>query len=249
MPLCLLPLLLFGLTRRDQRTAWFAGFDSTAVLLVSAFSLMALSTTYHYPLFGVVVLPIVAASIARAVPSWSAAQDEAVELKPGRINLALLPLLALSIGMLIAALPQSQSAKAPRTDGRLPYPELASRYLAKLPPGTRLYNDFGWGGFLIQSLYPQQTVFIDGRVDLYRDRIFDDYLRIDSLQAGWQALLTRYRINAVIIRNGSPLDGALAADEHWSAPYRDGLAVVYVTAVPAAGPVETVQRPPSTSGW
>ncbi|MDP3293679.1 MAG: hypothetical protein Q8M37_02935 [Nevskia sp.] len=158
-----------------------------------------------------------------------------------------LPLLALSIGMLIAAPPQSQSTKAPRTDGRLPYPELASRYLAKLPPGTRLYNDFGWGDFLIQSLHPQQTVFIDGRVDLYRDRIFDDYMRIDSLQAGWQALLTRYRINAVIIRNGSPLDGALAADEHWSAPYRDGLAVVYVTAVPAAGPVETVQRQPPTS--
>ena len=93
---------------------------------------------------------------------------------------------------------------------------------------------------------PGKFGFIDGRVDLYRDRIFEDHLHIAALLPGWQDLLKRYRVNAVIVRSGSPLDGALAADEHWTLGYRDPLAVVYTTAMEAGGPAEAVQAAPAT---
>lgn len=248
LPAVLLPLLLFGLARdHDDDSPWYRRIDVTPAILVIAFTLMALNAKYHFPLFGIAVLPIVAAALARAVPAWSRQQDEPVAVAEGRVLAALALPLCLLIPVLMSQLPQAQSTAAPRTDGRLPYPELAARYLATLPVGTRLYNDFGWGGFLIQRLYPQQTVFIDGRVDLYRDRIFDDHLRVDSLQPGWQQLLKRYQVGAVIIRNGSALDAALAADSDWTVGHRDPLAVVYRTADEPGGPAETVQAFPQLS--
>ncbi len=110
---------------------------------------------------------------------------------------------------------------------RSSFPVAAAGYLAGRPP-LRLYNSYKWGGYLIWSLYPRQRVFIDGRADAYPHQVFQDYLAVERLDPGWEGVLARYRVDAVLYHRGSALCAALARSEEWQRAHSDSLAEVYV---------------------
>ena len=56
-----------------------------------------------------------------------------------------------------------------------------------------------WGGFLIWRLYPQATVFVDGRVELYPTSIWEDYLHIATASASWSEFLDRYQVDFLVL--------------------------------------------------
>jgi hypothetical protein len=96
--------------------------------------------------------------------------------------------------------------------------------------GTRLYNDYGYGGFLLWWL-PEERIFIDGRMPAWRigDRwIFYDYVALTNWDPPALGVLDKYRVDWALVRRGSPLDQALRREAGWRPVYEDAKAVIYV---------------------
>ncbi len=94
--------------------------------------------------------------------------------------------------------------------------------------GTRLYNDYGYGGFLLWQL-PGEKIFIDGRMPAWRiqdRRIFKDYVELNREASPQLALLDRYGVDWALIQRDSALAMALGAHDEWKNVYTDAKVVI-----------------------
>jgi len=94
-------------------------------------------------------------------------------------------------------------------------------------PNARLFNDYGWGGYLIAVSYPQQRVYMDGREEMYGEPFFDRFIHTFGGDPGWQRTLADSGVNAAIINPKAPLVAAMDADPGWQRVFADGVAVVF----------------------
>ena len=95
-----------------------------------------------------------------------------------------------------------------------------------LPKGL-MFNEFGWGGYLLYRLWPQQRVFIDAQTDFYGELLTREFLQIANAEAGWKEKLTDYNIEWIIIPPTRPLAAWLAQDVEWALLYEDETAIVW----------------------
>jgi len=89
--------------------------------------------------------------------------------------------------------------------------------------GTRLYNEYGHGGFLLWWL-PEEKIFIDGRMPAWHigDRhILRDYVRLNNGDPAELGILDRYGVDWALITKGAPLAQALGALPAWHMEYED----------------------------
>lgn len=96
--------------------------------------------------------------------------------------------------------------------------------------GTKLYNDYGLGGFLLWWL-PEEKIFIDGRMPAWRvgDRwIFYDYIALTNWDPPALGVLNKYEVDWAIVGRGSPLDRVLAGQREWQAIYQDTKVSLYL---------------------
>ncbi|HMU30890.1 MAG TPA: hypothetical protein PLY42_03650 [Nitrospira sp.] len=124
-----------------------------------------------------------------------------------------------------------QSGRTPdRYFERTEYPIEAVRWIRahRDETGTRLYNDYSYGGFLLWQL-PGERIFIDGRMPAWRikDRwIFHDYVELNREDSPQLALLDRYGVDWAMIPRGSALAVALEAHPAWKNVYADAKVVI-----------------------
>jgi hypothetical protein len=95
----------------------------------------------------------------------------------------------------------------------------AADYIGTINRSIRMYNDFAWGGYLIYDLYPKHLVFIDGRADMYREGIFEDFIAVQSVQPGWREILNGSGVNLVLIQHDTPLGYARDHVPDWRVTY------------------------------
>ncbi|MBI2818454.1 MAG: hypothetical protein HYX73_00605, partial [Acidobacteria bacterium] len=144
---------------------------------------------------------------------------------------------ALIASSLVAVVWIFPSAGALQRNAARNYPQQAVQYLQAHPVEGPLWNEYGWGGYLIWARHPQHHVFIDGRADIYEySGILSDYLRIERLDSDALALLRKYDIRASLVRRNSPLSTLLRTAPGWQAVYRDDLSELFVYQDPAAAP-------------
>ncbi len=96
--------------------------------------------------------------------------------------------------------------------------------------GTRLYNDYPYGGFLLWWL-PEEKIFIDGRMPAWRSgsrRIFQDYVALSLTDPPNLSILSVYSVDWAIVKKQSLLDEALAREQTWRREYEDGKVAIYV---------------------
>jgi hypothetical protein len=111
------------------------------------------------------------------------------------------------------------------------YPVAAADWLQAHPEvGTRMFNQYGWGGYLAYRFYPQENrrVFIFGEAALMGDDLLNEYEHIYTLHSDWKALLDKNRIDYVVENRGDPLPNLLATQPDWTLVYQDSVAVIYV---------------------
>lgn len=222
----LILLLLLSLGR--ERITW------TNLLLLLFFVNAAFRHVRHVSLAGIFLTPL----LIELISPWV---ERLRRLLPVRKSEA--PQVALSpvsgpllTFFLAAALLVTGSVNPPawqRVAERLfPLPEQFSpgaiRYLAEHPPQGRMYNEYSLGGYLIYALDPPQKVFIDGRADMYGEKIFTDYGKISKVEKEADALLARYRVDWVIFPWDRPLVRYLMAGGDWSEVYRDKQVAILV---------------------
>ena len=99
-------------------------------------------------------------------------------------------------------------------------------YLKENKPEGRLFNSYNWGGYLLWAL-PDYPVFVDGRTDLYNDKIINKWLTVVRVDSSWQDILEEYGVNLVLIEPRSMLDRTLAVDPAWTPIYQDTISILY----------------------
>jgi len=109
------------------------------------------------------------------------------------------------------------------------FPVKAVNYLRSHSIPGRMYNNYGYGGYLIWALDGQRSVFVDGRADVYeRAGVLSDYLAISRLAPNAAPLLGAYDIRFCLIERNEPLGTLLAALPDWQEAYHDKLSVIFV---------------------
>jgi hypothetical protein len=123
---------------------------------------------------------------------------------------------------------------------RANYPVAAADWLTANPQvGTRLFNEYSWGGYVTSRFYPtpQRRVFIYGESELMGDTLLAQYADVNQLHPNWAQVLDSYSVDYILFPDGKPLDAALHASQAWQCVYQDSVASIFVrapTPLPAA---------------
>jgi hypothetical protein len=105
-------------------------------------------------------------------------------------------------------------------------PEAALDFVRSKNITGNVFNDYGFGGYLIWSDVP---TFIDGRAELFGDDFVRQYAEIDAVADLKKALavLDDYKVNWIILPPTAPLTRAITTGP-WDEAYSDKYAVVFV---------------------
>ncbi|MDG5467566.1 hypothetical protein P9J64_04440 [Deltaproteobacteria bacterium IMCC39524] len=101
-------------------------------------------------------------------------------------------------------------------------------YLDKNLPTGNMYNEYSLGGYLLYALTPPPKVFIDGRADMYGEKILSDYSSIVSSSSNRDNLLDQYGIDWVVFEVNSQLVKDLIQSGRWESTFRNTQYVVLV---------------------
>ncbi len=120
------------------------------------------------------------------------------------------------------------SVRRPRPSAQAT-PRAAVAALLARRPRARILDDIEFGGYLISRGVP---VFVDPRIAVYGNAFLERYYAALELSPGGNidALLKRYRINAVLLGRQWPLVRWLERSPSWKRVYAGRWAVAYVRA-------------------
>jgi hypothetical protein len=197
------------------------------VALVVVFVYLALDATRNIPLFFILLTPLAGqllADLGRAARQWA---RELGGLGQPRVRATATVAVLVAIAWVRPLPSQLAPTLVPRTGIASVFPAGAVEFLRKNPLPGPLFNDYGWGGYLIFHLYPQYHVFMDGRIAVFPREVREDFVSINNAQAGWQEALDRRRIGLVLIRNGTALASLLREARDWEVAYQDQQAIVF----------------------
>ncbi len=96
--------------------------------------------------------------------------------------------------------------------------------------GGRMFHRLEWGGYLAFRLWPTSQPFIDIRVWIFSDDVWDSYVSASRGEQGWEELMARYGIGTLVLCIGIQ-DGLIDAarqDGDWTETYSDDQAVVLI---------------------
>jgi hypothetical protein len=118
-----------------------------------------------------------------------------------------------------------------RTDYMVP--ERAADFLARVKIDGNMFNEFGFGGYLIWRLYPDKKVFIDGRA--LEPDIYTEYQNVVHLSSeNWDDILEKHDISHVVIPsifyhgNIMYFTEELFDNDDWVLLYADHLSLVFL---------------------
>jgi len=209
--------VLTGVTMLWRRRLWPG-------VLVLVFAASALRATRYVPLFGLVAIPAAGWVVAR-FRMRRRGHDAPHVPRALWVGLALCTLPAIWAGAWLRGPSQFRRVPDARLGG---YPVGAAAWVQQNRPHPRLFNEYGWGGFLIYTFTPDRAVYMDGREEMYGERFFDRFVRTIGAEPGWQQTLRDAKIDAAILAPGGALATAMDNDPGWRRSYADAVAVVYV---------------------
>ncbi len=63
----------------------------------------------------------------------------------------------------------------------------------------RIFSRFEWGEYFGWSLAPQYKIFMDGRIEIYPDDVWQDFSAITRGRADWEKVLDRYGVDYLVL--------------------------------------------------
>ena len=210
---------------------------STFDLLLALLGIgLALQNVRNIALFVVAVTPVLINTYGGWWTDYTAAHSWKFELPP-RPVFAVITAVVLLVIVGTTSLRVS-SAISPARQAQLDasnYPAGAADWLEAHPEvGTRMFNQYGFGGYLAYRFYPQpnRRVFIFGEAALMGDSLLNEYADVYYVRSDWKKVLDKYGVDYVVENRGDPLPNLLATQPDWTLVYQDKVAVIYVRKTP-----------------
>ncbi len=96
----------------------------------------------------------------------------------------------------------------------------------------RMFNNDGWGGYIIYESYPEYKVFIDGRSDMYGVSLLTEYLKVSGAHLGCEDVLDKHDVTWVLHNANAPICQLLVARGKWKLVYADNTANILLKDIP-----------------
>jgi hypothetical protein len=194
------------LVRREERT------DSFSLIWLGTFFLLSLPAMRGQVWWGF-VFPVVIAGVAtrEASPASHAERRGSPSLN-AMIVIAMLAFVAVELPWARDRIDPASGSSA--LLGFAPQ-VLVDATARSVPPDARLFVSQPLASWFEFAL-PSNLVFVDSRIELFPDRVWDDYLLVMSAREGWQSILDRWQVQAVILQDeDTMLESRIAHDPGW----------------------------------
>ncbi len=182
------------------------------------FALLALYSALTYVRFlflaGLVLCPLLAIDLADVFPRSRLARTRPV------LNAIFMAVL---LGDAIVRIPSTAMLQ----EGiRKNLPVEAMSAVSALPPQSRIFNFYAWGGYMIWNAR-NHPVFVDSRTDIFEHHgIFGDYMQAIDL-TNTLDILDKYHIDYVLFPREDAVAYLLEHTPGWRMRYQDGTAALF----------------------
>jgi hypothetical protein len=197
---------------------------------------LALQSVRNVALFVAVATPVMINTYAAYWKELAAARGWKLGLPPRSIFAVTTAIvLAVIVVATMLHVADSVSPARQRSLDAASYPVGAADWLQAHPEvGTKMYNQYGWGGYLAYRFYPEanRKVFIFGEAALMGDSLLNQYQDVQTLRSDWKQVLDKYGVDYIVYNRGEALANVLATQPEWALAYQDSVAVIYVRANP-----------------
>jgi hypothetical protein len=199
------------------------------VILILAFLPLAASSVRMVVWWAIVITPLLARALAGFKPVTTPV--EAPGKAPAACFAAIIGLALLSVPGLDRFNPLLPAARRAPSNTDQSLDGIVSYMREHEAPGA-IFSRFEWGAFLNYHLGPGFPVFMDGRIDAYPARVWEEYSAITAARPAWLGVLDRYDINYLVLDSSyhgdSGLLDAVVASGRWRKAYKAGEAVLFV---------------------
>ncbi len=184
-------IVLLALSGRRPRTS--------EIFLILCFLPLACGSVRMVAWWLLACAPILSAQLAAALPAG--ALDEADAGQATRGTVLTFALFAIAC---VISLPWLERYNPVLTAlGRTHRPEedlqaVVDRLHDERPAG-RIFTRFEWGEYLGWALPPEHRIFMDGRIEIFPDRVWDEYTALTRGRADWQDILDGYRVDCLLL--------------------------------------------------
>jgi hypothetical protein len=213
-------VVLFALPGRRPR--------ASEVCLVLCFLPLACGSVRMVAWWLLVFMPVAAAQIVGVLPAGCLDESDARRASRGAgvVFVAFLAACVVSLPWLEALNPLR---RGPRLESDLQ--GIAERLHERQPAG-RIFSRFEWGEYLGWSLAPDYKVFMDGRIEIFSDRVWEEYGAVTRARADWQRILDSYQVDCLLLdtRAGYHADllPEVEGSPQWQRVFESGRVVVFL---------------------
>lgn len=114
----------------------------------------------------------------------------------------------------------------------------AQAFLAQHFDNGRVFSRFEWGEYLSWAAHPRFQVFMDGRIEIYPDDVWQAYAAVTRGQSGWATILDDYHIDALLLdadyHRRMGLLEQVERSPHWQRQHQVGNAMLFFRGDPVA---------------
>jgi hypothetical protein len=225
-------LVLFALAKRRPTIR--------EIGLVVCFLPLACGSVRMVAWWMLIAVPVAAGLLADSLPrAWLSGEEE----QPSPVAAVFLGVLLIA-AVFSAPLMERVNPVLPliRSTHRTEY-DLA-KVTAKLGEGERrVFSRFEWGEYLGWALAGRGTVFMDARIEIFPDPVWQEYAAVTRGRADWQAILDRYHVDALVLDRDYHADLlAQMKGSGWTQTFESGPVLLFERAAPSEGTREENPR-------
>jgi hypothetical protein len=209
--------VVYLLAHRGRPTPW------PTLVWLGLFFAMALTAGRNTMWWGLAAAPALAGLIGQA------GQRPRRELPPSLANTAIAACLVLLVGIFFSISLEGGSSHQPGTRVADAPAALTAELRRVLQPGDRIFNLQRWGSWFELAI-PENPVFVDSRIEIFPGPVWSDYLAVSNGRQGWQAILDRWKVQAVAVNldQQGTLIRLMERDPGWRLAYRDDEGVIFL---------------------
>lgn len=158
---------------------------------------MAISSTRHLPFFAFIAIPFIASALDNF-------RKDVTAIHMGKERFHSIMMLFSIIAGIVFFTEIFFSLRNIINETNF-YPVKAVEYIKENDLNGRIFNQYGWGGYLIWKL-PEHKVFVDGRMTGFlwtapngeSNSAFRDYLTVTAENEGWEDILKKFDVEYVL---------------------------------------------------